>query len=98
VLCSGSSKKPEVRRTQQREQLRLILHMRTRWIAKRKARPAILLMKQIARGESSVAMLFRRIVVQVLPEPSLDFYHADPFPVAVVGDLITVDFAEAEIS
>jgi uncharacterized protein (DUF3820 family) len=40
-------------------------------------------------------MLFRRVVVQVLPEPSLDFYHAHPFPFAVVGDLITVDLAEA---
>ena len=42
--------------------------------------------------------LFRWVVVQVLPEPSLDLCHANPFAFAVVGDLITIDLAEAEIS
>jgi len=44
------------------------------------------------------AGLFRWVVVQVLPEPSLDLCHANPFAFAVIGDLITVDLAEAEIS
>ena len=43
-------------------------------------------------------MLFRWVVVQVLPEPSLNLCHAHPFAFAVVGDLITVDLAKAEIS
>src|SRR6202171_6546284 len=43
-------------------------------------------------------MLFRSGVGQVLPEPSLNLSDAHPFAFAVVGDLITVDLAEAEIS
>src|ERR1700730_5034608 len=43
-------------------------------------------------------MLFRRLVVQILPEPSLDFCHAHPLAFVIVGDLIAVDLAEAEIS
>lgn len=43
-------------------------------------------------------VLLRRIVVQVLPEPSLDLGYAHSLAFAVVGDLIAVDFAEAEIS
>src|SRR4030088_510908 len=45
-----------------------------------------------------VQMLFRRVVVQILPEPSLDFCHAHPLAFVIVGDLIAVDLAEAEIS
>jgi hypothetical protein len=47
---------------------------------------------------AAVQRLFRRVVVQVLPEPSLDLSHAHLFALAVVGDLIAVDLAEAEIS
>ena len=47
---------------------------------------------------AAVQLLSRRVVVQVLPEPSLDLYHAHPLAFAIVGDLITVDLAEAEIS
>ena len=43
-------------------------------------------------------MLFRRVVVQVLSEPSLDFGYAHSLAFAVVGDLIAVDLAEAEIA
>jgi hypothetical protein len=43
-------------------------------------------------------MLFCRIVVQVLAEPSLDLRHAHPLAFVIVGDLIAVDLAEAEIS
>lgn len=43
-------------------------------------------------------MLFCRIVVQVLSEPSLDFRYAHPFTFVIVGNLIAVDLAEGEIS
>src|SRR5215831_17723044 len=32
--------------------------------------------------------LFRRVVVQVLPQPALNFRHAHPLALAVVGDLV----------
>ncbi len=50
------------------------------------------------RSRPDDAGLFRWVVVQVLPEPSLDLCHANTFAFAVVHDLITVDLAEAEIS
>ena len=50
------------------------------------------------RSLPNEAGLFRWVVVQVLPEPSLNLSAAHPFAFAVVGDLITVDLAEAEIS
>jgi hypothetical protein len=57
---------------------------------------------EFSRSDSGLAaevqLLFRRVVVQVLPEPALDLYHAHPLAFAIVGDLITVDLAEAEIS
>lgn len=43
-------------------------------------------------------LLFRRIVVQVLPQPPLNFGHAHSFALTVVGDLVAIDLAEAEIS
>ena len=52
---------------------------------------------QMAAG-AGIQLLFRRVVVHVLPEPSLDFGYAHSLAFAVVGDLIAVDFAEAEIS
>src|SRR3984893_9995143 len=42
-------------------------------------------------------MLIRRVVVQVLPEPSLDLCHAHPLAFAIVADLVAIDFTEAEI-
>src|SRR5271170_6022255 len=42
--------------------------------------------------------LFSRVVVEVLPEPSLDLGCAHPFALVIVGDLIAVDLAEAKIS
>src|ERR1700674_5418674 len=50
------------------------------------------------RSLPNEAGLFRWVVVQVLPEPSLNLSDAHPFAFAVVGDLITVNLAEAEIS
>jgi hypothetical protein len=50
------------------------------------------------RQRPHVQMLFRRVVVQILPEPSLDFCHAHPLAFVIGGDLIAVDLAEAEIS
>jgi len=43
-------------------------------------------------------MLFRRVVVQILPEPSLDFSDPHSLAFAIVGDLIAVYLAEAEVS
>ena len=43
-------------------------------------------------------MLFRRVVVQVLTEPLLDFSNAHCLAFAVIGDLIAVNFAQTEIS
>jgi hypothetical protein len=43
-------------------------------------------------------LLLCRVVIQVLPEPSLDLYHAHALAFAIVGDLIAVDLAQAEIS
>lgn len=43
-------------------------------------------------------LLFRRVVVQVLAEPSLDFCHAHPLAFAIVGDLIAIDLSETKIS
>src|ERR1700687_5209360 len=42
--------------------------------------------------------LFRRIVVQVLPEPTLDLCHAHPLAFAIVGDLVAIDLPETEIA
>jgi diadenylate cyclase len=39
-----------------------------------------------------------RIVVQGLPEPSLDFGHAHCLALGIVSDLIAIDFAETEVS
>jgi hypothetical protein len=47
---------------------------------------------------ASVRMLLGRVVIQVLPEPSLDFRHAHPLAFAVVGNLVAVDLAQTEIS
>src|SRR5260370_11206103 len=38
------------------------------------------------------------VVVQVRREPSLDLSYAHPLAFVIVGDLISVDLAEAEIS
>jgi hypothetical protein len=46
----------------------------------------------VANGHRS-RWLFRRVVVQILPEPSLDFCHAHPLAFVIVGDLIAVDLA-----
>src|ERR1700720_3748726 len=43
-------------------------------------------------------MLCLRIVVQVLAEPSLDLCYAHPLAFVIVGHLIAVDLAKAEIS
>ena len=40
-----------------------------------------------------IQSLLRRIVVQVLPQPSFDFRYAHSFALAVVGNLITADLA-----
>src|SRR4029077_10599191 len=50
------------------------------------------------RWRPQVQMLFSKVVIQVLPEPSLDFCHAHPLAFAVVGNLVAVDLAETEIS
>ena len=42
--------------------------------------------------------LIRRIVVQALSEPALDFCDTHRLALCVIGDLVSVDFAEAEIS
>ena len=47
---------------------------------------------------ASVQMLFRRVVVQILPEPSLDLCHAHPLAFGVVFHLITADLAQAEVA
>src|SRR5262249_12916746 len=38
------------------------------------------------------------IVIQALPEPSFDFRHGHCFALAVVGDLVSIDLAKAEIT
>ena len=53
---------------------------------------------QMATNGHSVLILFRRVVVQIRPEPSLDLSYAHPFTFVIVGDLIAVDLAEAEVS
>jgi hypothetical protein len=58
---------------------------------------------EATRGDTAgvkpeIPMLFRRVVVQILPEPSLDFSDPYPFAFAIVGDLIAVYLAEAEVS
>ena len=42
--------------------------------------------------------LFLGVVVQILPEPSLNFCHAHRLAFTVIGDLVAVDLAQAEIS
>src|SRR5579872_135752 len=42
--------------------------------------------------------LFRRIVIQALSKPAFDFVDVHSFALAVIGDLIAVDFAKAEIT
>src|SRR5215469_7050762 len=42
--------------------------------------------------------LLRRIVVQVWPQPSLDFVNAHPFAIGVVGNLIAIDLPQAEVT
>jgi hypothetical protein len=44
------------------------------------------------------ARLIRRIVVQALPEPPLDFGNAHCFALGIISDLIAVDLAKAEVS
>jgi hypothetical protein len=41
--------------------------------------------------------LFRGVVIQILPEPSLNFCHAHPLAFVIVGDLIAIDLSQAEI-
>src|SRR3954454_20850387 len=43
-------------------------------------------------------MLAGSVIVEVLPEPPLDLCHAHRLTLVIVGDLVAVDFAEAEIS
>jgi hypothetical protein len=50
------------------------------------------------RGGTEILMLFRGVVVQVLPEPSLNFSYAQSLAFAVVGHLVAVNLAEAEIA
>src|SRR5580698_7811784 len=40
----------------------------------------------------------RRVVVQVLTEPSLDFGDCHPLALVIVVDLIAVDLSEAEVA
>ena len=42
--------------------------------------------------------LFRRVVIQVLSEPSLDFVNVHIFALTVVGNLITLNLAETKIA
>src|SRR5579872_625839 len=46
----------------------------------------------------SYTKLFRRIVVQVLPEPALDLCHTHSLTLVIVSDLIAVDLTETKIS
>src|SRR6266403_2254793 len=50
------------------------------------------------RERPQVRTLCRRVVVQALPEPSLDFCHAHPLAFAIVGNLVAVDLTETEIA
>jgi hypothetical protein len=52
----------------------------------------------VARSAIHIHKLLRGIVVQVLSQPSFDFGYAHPFAFAIVGDLITTDLAQAEIT
>src|ERR1700677_3760982 len=42
--------------------------------------------------------LYRRIVVQVRTEPALDFGHDHALALGIVGHLIAVDLAQAEVA
>lgn|SRR5579863_6667383 len=55
---------------------------------------------QPLRNRHTAAMrpLPRWIVIQVLPQPSLDFGYTHSLALGVVGNLIPVDFTQAEIT
>src|SRR5581483_1200851 len=57
-------------------------------------------MLSVERGlaRADVQLLFHRVVIQVLSQPPFDFLHGHSFALAVVGNLITFDLAEAEIA
>ena len=48
-------------------------------------------------SQPQVRLLPRRIIVQVLPEPSLDFCYRHPLAFVIVSDLIAVNFSKTEI-
>src|SRR5580658_3880840 len=54
--------------------------------------------RPVSAMQPEQSLLFHRVVVQVLSEPSLDFSYAHSLAFAIVDDLVAVDLAEAEIS
>ena len=45
-----------------------------------------------------IRTLLRRVVVQILPQPALDFANAHIFALAVIGNLVPLNLAEAEVA
>lgn len=58
-------------------------------------RDAFTTKQDLARGNN---ILSRGIVVQVWAEPSLDFSYGHFLTLAVIGDLIAINFSEGEIA
>src|SRR6266702_3737054 len=48
--------------------------------------------------KSVMRELFRGLIIQVRPKPSLNLCHAHPLARVIVGDLIAINFAQAEIA
>src|SRR6516162_7093150 len=49
-------------------------------------------------GMTRIGLVLFRVIVQVLPQPSFDFGLAHYFALGVVGNLVTVDLAQTEIT
>src|SRR5579872_1484114 len=47
---------------------------------------------------TDIQTLLRRIVIQILAEPALDFVNVHGFALTIVNDLITLDLSENEIA
>ena len=58
----------------------------------------ILVSKLVGKLLASEDGLVHRVVVQVRPEPALDLGDAHALALGVVGDLVAVDLAEAEVA
>jgi hypothetical protein len=49
-------------------------------------------------NQAAIRLLLGRIVVQIWSQPSFDFARIHSFAFGIVGDLVTIDLAQAEIT